>query len=208
MSTTAEIVNQWLETKDFSQGVEILFAFRPQMARIFRGREKTYAGKLEYELKKLANIPTILTAKVEAKPVIEETKKQKAKTSKKKLPKPAKLLKEPASTNQPGNIVPVIPSLPAIDSSPLVKTKGGEAKTPAFIAKIIKEHAKLFKLRSQLADEREKVPQQNHPTHNKKRKILSESIQQHSERIEALYQAKEDYYNNGTMPDMAKLFPE
>ena len=47
-----ENVIAWLENKDFDAGIAILAPHRPHMARIFAGREKTYAGKLAYELKK------------------------------------------------------------------------------------------------------------------------------------------------------------
>ena len=79
--------------------------------------------------------------------------------------------------------------------------------TPVFIERIIKEHSRLVNLRSQLADERLAIPEANNEPNNKKRKILSESIHQHSQRIEALYTAKENYYTHNQKPDMEALFP-
>jgi hypothetical protein len=75
------------------------------------------------------------------------------------------------------------------------------------IEQIIKEHAHLVQLRSQLHDERLSLGHDNQPAIVKKRKILTESIHQHSERIEALFAAKELYFTKNIMPDMEALFP-
>lgn len=185
-----ENVITWLENKDFDAGIAILAAHRPQMARIFAGREKTYAGKLAYELKKLAGISELQRLEKNPKPE-PKTRNPEPKT------------KNPETKNQkPGTRNPEPKT-----KNPKPGTRNQKTGTPPFIAKIVKEHSRLFKLRSQLADERLIIPAKNHPTYNKKRKILSESIQQHSERIEALYQAKEDYYEKGITPDMEALFP-
>jgi hypothetical protein len=191
--TLKQIVEEWLKTKNYDEGIEIMFAYRPQMSRIFRGREKTYAGKLEYELKKLAGITNVTPTETKPEPPVEDPKA--------KIPEPEQKT-VPAKTPEPP-----IPSAPAAP----IKTKQVSNKnktTPAFITRIIKEHAKLFKLRSKLSSEREAIPQKNHPTYNLKRKLLSESIQQHSLRIEMLYNAKEDYYERSIQPDMSILFPE
>ncbi|MGE4568037.1 MAG: hypothetical protein AB7C90_02505 [Bacteroidales bacterium] len=207
-----EIVLDWLKTKNFDEGVEILFAYRPQMARIFRGRQKTYAGKLEYELKKLGGIAR-LQAVVHNTPAIKTLTAQTGDTEPPAPPAPpVKKAKKTAAPKAPGTKKGSKPAAPpkapatAADIQPDPGTHP-RTDTPDFIRKIVKEHARLFKLRSQLDDKRAAIPQKNHPKHNKDRKVLSESIQQISGRIEQLFNAKEDYYEKGVKPDMALLFP-
>lgn len=193
-----EAVNQWLKNnKDFDKGVDLLSALKPQMARIFRGREKTYAKKLEYELKKLAGITELPKKVIPSKGIaqIEKEVKQNMQPPKKTETVPAVHTPDP------------LPETPG-KKEPKQTAKPRRNETPPFISQIIKEHARLFKLRSQLDAQRAEVPEKNHPTYNKKRKILSESIQQLSASIEALFMAKEDYYEKGIMPDMKALFPD
>jgi hypothetical protein len=80
-------------------------------------------------------------------------------------------------------------------------------KSKIAIEQIIKEHSHLFQLRSQLGQQRTDLGNGNDPQTVKQRKVLSESIQQHSERIEALFNAKEDFYTKGIIPNMEALFP-
>ncbi len=80
------------------------------------------------------------------------------------------------------------------------------AEVPDFIEKIIREHTMLVNLRSQMGDERHALGSKNDAATMKKRKMLSGSINQQSERIEMLYRAKEDYYEKGITPDMDMLF--
>lgn len=214
-----EIVQDWLKTKNFDEGVEILFAYRPQMARIFRGREKTYAGKLEYELKKLAGISK-LQAIIHNSPAMEALAAQAPKAHSPAPPVPpvveqpvpqapvpkAGTVRAPRAKKQTkaATTAPDPVQAPPQDTG---NSTHPRTDTPDFIRKIVKEHARLFKLRSQLDDKRAAIPQKNHPKHNKDRKVLSESIQQMSGRIEQLYFAKEDYYEKGIKPDMELLFP-
>lgn len=257
--TIKELVTEWLETKNFEKGVEILSLERPQMARTFRNREKTYASKLEYELKKLAGI-TVISATVKVakglaelenatsvanfikveKPNQPEGKNKgkvkgkgkngsKGKNAQKSSGKKADKAEGAKKANsgkgkqnekselkvQPETVI-VIPETPNATGSvqqttsptPEASDNKPDDMAPDFIAKIVKEHSHLFKLRTQLGEERAQINPKNHPTYNKKRKILSETINSMSTRIEMLFQAKEDYYNHGTMPDMAILFPE
>jgi hypothetical protein len=79
------------------------------------------------------------------------------------------------------------------------------SERPPFIETIVREHARLVMLRSQLDQQRKALPQTNDEKNKKLRRTLTASIQQHSARIETLYEAKENYYNNAIMPDMKAL---
>ena len=60
-------------------------------------------------------------------------------------------------------------------------------------------------LRSQLDEQRKKLPLTNEANVVKTRRTLTQSINQHSLRVELLYNAKEDYYTKGIIPDMVTL---
>lgn len=74
-----------------------------------------------------------------------------------------------------------------------------------FIEQIVKEHSRLVSLRSMLDEQRKALGTANDAATVKQRKTLTASIQQHSQRIEMLYNAKEDYYNKNIIPDMVAL---
>jgi len=200
-ATIVDLVTDWFKTRDFDKGIAILAIYRPQMARIMVNRPKTYSNKLEYELSKLAGIPwekSLEPAKIN--PGVNSQAPDKHKQKAKAVQKP-KIKLMPVVPP----VVTTLPEPPVPDPKP--ENKQVDKTTPPFITKIIKEHARLFKLRSQLGDQRQAIPQKNHPTHNKKRKVLSASIHELSARIDMLFLAKEDYYNKGIKPDMDALFP-
>lgn len=78
---------------------------------------------------------------------------------------------------------------------------------PKDIQAVIREHSKLYMLRSQLHEQMANMPEDNQPDTVKKRKNLSDSIALLSPRIDLLFQTKEDFYLKGLKPDMAVLFP-
>lgn len=229
ITTTKDAVKKWLDTKDFDKGVDLLSIFRPAMARIFRNRPKTYATKLEYELRKLAGMvslpqmnPPVLMRSAPSTPAAPGTNPANDPFT----ATPATVTEPATGTTEPGtpaNTPSTGTPAPGTDPSTCTSETGTPATAqntsspnnrrdnqlpPAFIARIVKEHSHLFKLRSQLSEQREKIPAKNHPTYNQKRKIASEAIQALSNRIEILWNAKEDYYEKNITPDMAVLFPE
>ncbi len=84
-------------------------------------------------------------------------------------------------------------------------TKSSNTQTPVFIEKIVREHARLVMLRSQLDEQRKKLPLTNDEVVVKARRTLTQSINQHSLKIELLYNAKEDYYTKAIIPNMVAL---
>lgn len=96
--------------------------------------------------------------------------------------------------------LPLAPIPKSVQQSPTHSTTA-----PHFIEKIVKEHARLVMLRSQLDEQRKELGISNTEPVVKKRRTISQSIHEVSEKIERLYNAKEDYYNKAVMPDMAAL---
>lgn len=94
-----------------------------------------------------------------------------------------------------------------VKEKPESQSQNSESFAPDFIERIVKEHTHLVQLRSQLSEDRLAIPKANTPENNKKRKVLSESIHQHSQRIEALWEANEEFFTKGIKPDMNVLFP-
>lgn len=84
-------------------------------------------------------------------------------------------------------------------------TKSSNTQTPVFIEKIVREHSNLVMLRSQLDEQRKKLPLTNDAVVVKARRALTQSINQHSLKIELLYNAKEDYYTKAIIPNMVAL---
>lgn len=80
-------------------------------------------------------------------------------------------------------------------------------RLPSDVQVVIREHSKLYLLRSQLHEQMANLPEDNTPATVKKRKNLSDSIALLSPRIDQLFFAKEDYYKKGLIPDLSTLFP-
>lgn len=182
-------IHEYLQQKnpDYETGIEILAEHNPRLARVFTGRSHRYAKKLIYELKKIA--------------------RKNAKPTSIPLTRPVKThghLSRPirdVSQSSP----PIKTHSRVSQSPPPVKTHGRVSPPipppiPPQVENVVKEHARLFQLRSQLAEQRAKIPERNTQPNNKRRKALSEAIQELSEKIELLYQQKEQYYENNIIP--------
>lgn len=102
----------------------------------------------------------------------------------------------------PGPIYPEktgpVPSAP--------KTKEPDDSMPEDVRRIIKEHSRLFNERQILHDSMASIPDDNAPENVEQRKKLSDHIFEHSEKIEALFNAKEEFYKTGKLPDIESLF--
>lgn len=215
-------VVDWLQHKDYESGVGILSGIRPQMARIMSGREHRYKKKLEYELKKLVgedHISQLSTTKhiVEAKPKTlaqAQTKqvKKKPKPAPKPKPEPAPKAQVIDQTQTEETPVPEKPATKKVKKEKpgydLSATHDSLDEVPPEIERIVKEHSRLFTLRSKLSEERYEIPQTNSDLNMKRRRVLSASINELSERIEMLYDAHTAYLKTREMPDMSVLFPK
>lgn len=210
-------IHEYLQQKnpDYETGVEILAEHNPRLARVFTGRSHRYARKLIYELKKIArkdtkptSIPLTRPVKTHghlSRPIRDVSQssppvKTHGRTSqpiqnKPQSPKPRRgdMLVAPGVSRGTNDELPTTgkPQRGSTPASPPI---------PPQVENVVKEHARLFQLRSQLAEQRAKVPERNTQPNNKRRKALSEAIQELSEKIELLYQQKEQYYENNIIP--------
>ncbi len=223
-------VVEWLQHKDYEAGVVILSGIRPQMSRIMSGRSHRYKDKLEYELLKLIgedHLTKLALTKhvVEAKPkTVEQARVKQPKVKKKRKrsksapvvktkvtapPAPAKPEPQPQPKKKPDKAAkkPVSAEqkkeVPGYDLSAAHESLD---EVPAEIEKIVKEHSRLFTLRSQLSEERYAVPQTNNDKNMKRRRVLTQSIHELSERIEVLFNAHAEYLKTRKMPNMDALF--
>ena len=76
---------------------------------------------------------------------------------------------------------------------------------PTEVEHIIKLHSDAYKTRAILHDAMAELPSENTDKLILKRKEFSNQIAECSEIIDAMYKAKEDYYTNGTIPDIQAL---
>ena len=207
---TRERIMKWLETKDFDAGVALLARHNPRLAKNLRGKEKFKAGKLEYELKKVAGMDHIsalargvaphhpdTTTVVMKEPVkkpqlstnsVARADSRRGDSTRDAMPKPIRKQKEKAEVFS------------------LASAHKGLGEVPPEVELIVKEHSRLFMLRSQLSDERQQLGDSNKPNTIKKRKVLTQAIHTHSERIEQLFQAHAEFLRTRRIPDMGALF--
>lgn len=204
----AEIA-QWLQTRNYNQGVAIYAKYQPAKAIRMAGREKRLARKLFIKLCMLAGID-FQKAEAEIKAAAKPAVQPKTTTPPKVAAKP----KPPAKKAAPKPPSPPAKSQANAEHPPADKqTQAAEPDLPPEIYKIKKEHQRLFTLRSQLAEQRHEIPENNRPANVKKRKVLSHSIQELSERIEDLFNAQTIFFKSilnpdQKLPDMNVLFPD
>lgn len=202
-----EKVFQWIQQGcNFNAGLNLLAEIgkNKQLPRIMAGHENRYAGKLLYELCKAAgfSLSEFQQIKESLQQIVEQFNSQ-AQEGDPPVDDPT--AGDPPADDPPTDIPPVNNS--PEDNPPADETQG-EKKVPESIEKVIKEHADLFKLRAQLHEQMGGLPEDNNDDTVKKRKNLSDSIALISPRIDIMFAAKEAFYNNGLLPDMAVLFPE
>ncbi len=202
MKPTKSQVEKWLKTKDFEAGINMLFKCRSGMARILQRQGVRRINKLEAELKKQAGIIVIEAKVTPAKGTVSEAPK--SKPLEQPPQKPAATKKTPPTVKQkmPKEYPPQ-----AVDFH-LSRAHTAMGGVPKSVERVAREHARLYMLRSQLSDERSLLPENNSPEAVKKRKILTQSIHEHSDRIEQLFEAHALYMKNRTLPDTNKLFPQ
>lgn len=190
--TTQEKVQQWIENgEDFNEGVSLLsqIGLNKGMVKNLRN-PKVHSGKLKNELLKAAKILNLKAVKseiTEADPSAVENPKQKA------------------AAEKPDTEVP--------DKREDWREKPSAAASknetyPAEVEKVKSEYSRLYNLRAQLHGQMTDVTPDNAPGNVKKRKVLSDSIAEISQRLELLHAAKELYFENGTIPDIDALFGE
>ena len=89
-----------------------------------------------------------------------------------------------------------------------VKGNSKPGELPEIMDRVIKEHSRLVMLRSQLGEQRLKLPDTNEEETVKARKNLSDAIAEASSRIELLFDAQNQFYKNHILPVEENLFPQ
>lgn len=211
----ANLIHQWLENpkRSYAEGVLLLKREKPSLARSIGRNEQRYSGKLIYELQKLIGLSLASQIAIGIKTP------PKAKTP----PAPPKYIalhsSSPSSASHiPADSQPVRAGLRACPSpdfhedspdilpdAPISIPNSLPADHPINI--IIREHARIFALRSQLSTQRLELPPDNSPETMKKRQLANDTIHKLSDRIEQLFAARENFFTHGTIPNMELLFP-
>ena len=180
-------IKQWAKNPEYYAGVEIFRSINPALAAtLAQAPSKPNIRKLTMKLAWFAKInpPKTYVGNIAAtSDVAEKTQPAKVKSSTKEV-KITKTKSSPPEDDQQ-------------------KTK----EIHPDVQRVMKEHTKLFQLRSQIAEKRLSLGSQNDDQTKKARKIYGETIQELSQRIELLYNARENYFKHNMMPDMQELFP-
>lgn len=202
-------VLNWIENGcDFNTGILLLAdsGRHRQLIKVIANRPHRYASKLLYELCKEAGIPyrnlghadfSVNSGHADlsgnsGQADLSETSQHNAETNSTTL-----------STDSDKAVI-----LTDGQTTGLKTLSDEEFKQlPVNVQTVIREHSKLFMLRSRLHEQMVNMPEDNKPGTVKHRKNLSDSIALLSPRIDLLFQAKEDFYKKNLMPDMAVLFP-
>ncbi len=217
-------VLSWIEQGcDYQTGILLLAdsGRHRQLIKSISGRPHRYAQKLLYELCKEAGIPYVDLGHAD---LLIQTNPGQADSFIQNLPGQAdsSKLNQPSSQadlnhsgqadvkNTPDGLSTNSPDDAPVTQIPAhLKTMSDQELLllPDDMQKVIREHSKLYMLRSQLHEQMANMPEDNKPDTVKKRKNISDSIALLSPRIDLLFQAKEDFYRKGLKPDMSILFP-
>ena len=177
-----ETINSWLNSdRDYNVGVQLFskLSNNTVLKRLFPGKERMYAGKLGYELTKLAaKMPTAVQYSA---PV-----------------KPASL--KPSS-------IPVLPDPgePLVEFVSLMASPGQDA--PLIVRKICAEWSTRYKERSIAHNSLKAVPADNRPESVSLRKVLVDKMAEYSERMDFLFNLHQDWKNKNVVPDEALVYP-
>lgn len=178
-----EQIIKWINSgRNFDQGITLMYKYCRNKAfiRNIEKNPKKNAGKLLYELSKLAGYSAVDYPQLaESTTVKESAKNAKA---------PLKLVKGGSKSK------PIKPEKPK--------------ELPNSVKRVIHEAKELLNERTELHGKLSAIPEDNAPDNIKARKVILEEIKILSDRMEVLFFAKDDYFKNGTLPDIRKLFPK
>ena len=177
-----EKVNKWLEQGcDYNEGVSLLASFpnNKQLVKVISGRPHRYTDKLRYELLKCASANSEATS--------------------------LETIKLAGSTHQPINPSTIQPFNNSTTQQLNPSTHQPTKQLPLEVEHVIKLHADAYKTRAILHDAMAGLPSGNTKELVLKRKAHSDQIADCSLVIDIMFKAKEDYYTNGTIPDIKRL---
>ncbi|MFZ4548711.1 MAG: hypothetical protein ACOYN4_14790 [Bacteroidales bacterium] len=179
-----EKVNKWMANGcNFSEGVALLASTgkHKQLVKSISGRPQRYSQKLRYELLKYAASSTGASL--------------------------AEIINLAAPTPQPLNSsTPQQLNLSTPQQlNPSTTQPTTKDQLPPEVEHVIKLHADAYKTRAILHDAMAGLPSGNTKELVLKRKTHSDQIADCSLVIDVMHKAKEDYYTNGTIPDIKRL---
>ncbi|MCD4681115.1 MAG: hypothetical protein K8S00_12090 [Bacteroidales bacterium] len=85
------------------------------------------------------------------------------------------------------------------------QTKRDPKEIPQVIKDILTEYKDLYNKKTKAHKKLHEIPHDNLPGHMDQRRELAEQITEWSARMEILYPLKEDYFNNGIVPDTKEI---
>lgn len=199
-------VLQWIEQGcDYNTGILLLAdsGKHRQLIKIIVNRPHRYASKLLYELCKEAGIPYLDLGHADLYIHTKDSGQADL------VPDNHSFGQADVKNTTASLSTPTPDDLPLTDIPSHLKTMSDQDfnRLPVEMQKVIREHSKLFLLRSRLHEQMANLSEDNLPDTVKKRKTLSDSIAELSPRIDQLFQAKEDFYLKSLKPDLAVLFP-
>ena len=181
------------------------------LKKLFPGRKFRYSGKLLAELCKSVGIN-----KNNLHPITPVVETKKAVFVK---PKPNQPAAEPPKPFN-GKMVPMVPKPAKVETTPppaspepdveLPETLGvtNVAEYPAVMRRVIMEYADTFQERSQCQRIMSEMPESNAEKVKAKRKELFDLVKKHTGRLEQLYEARQKYEADGTLPNEELLWPK
>jgi hypothetical protein len=196
----------WIRSgMNYSKGIKLLaeISGKQQFISQFSGREGSTASKLAYEICKASGLADLKTWKTFIYSVQEQCQAQ----------------GDAENTEYQGTLENIaklpIPSLTDKPEKPRDEysledsflQENNHLEYPSIIRRTIHEYASAFQERSRLHSTLVEMPESNADTVCKARKELLDCIKSLSERLELLYQAKQTYEAEGTLPDPELLFP-
>ena len=184
-------VLDWIEAGcNYQQGTMIYSRLGKNgiLKQDFPGKQYKYQGKLLYELCKSVGLDHTAILQGNIIPVIQETVFN-------PLPSPTLIPRTNRSL------------LPEPDEMPESLPEKHASEFPAIIRRVISEYAETFQERSKTHAILVEMPESNAQTVKIKRAELFSIVKTLSDRLELLYQVREEYTKTGTLPLPEVLWP-
>lgn len=179
-----EEIKKWIHSdRDFDAGIALLYKYKRNKSLIsnIEGNPKKYAGKLLWELAKLAGYSL---------PDMELLRAGKIPKSEQIPDKPIQKYEEPIQKPQK-----------PVRKKPAKK----KMNLPEDVVELIKATKAVYNERALLHKELGEIPDENTPENIKRRTELHELITECTEKFEVLSKAKEDYFELDIMPNLDEL---
>jgi hypothetical protein len=210
-----KVIN-WIRSEmDYAKGIDLLVEFtkKPMYSDQFTGREKSMAGKLAYEICKVAKLADHVSWKDFIRSV-QTGNSRDAKLASLIAPKTEQLPTDFPEIKMPEFIPGKENKQEVFDPDSAATTETKEtletkplAQCPPVIRRIIHEYAALFQERSKLHSVMTNMPESNADSVCAKRAELFDLIKSISARLEIIYEATKAFEEKGIVPEECSVFP-